>query len=94
MAEGRTEITRDLLSDRLSACYSGALHDTLRELGHTNCVLPSAIQPIDPTYKLAGQVFTMEGHLEPGLDGHETAAALDRVFGARSGRPRGPVPTA
>jgi 4-hydroxy-4-methyl-2-oxoglutarate aldolase len=72
VAEDRTNNPREPLSDRLAACYSGALHDTLRELGHTNCVLPNDIQPIDPTYKLSGQVFTVEGHLEPGLDGHET----------------------
>jgi 4-hydroxy-4-methyl-2-oxoglutarate aldolase len=60
------------LSERLANCYSGALHDTLRDLGRTNCVLPSAIRPLDPERKLAGRVFTMEGHLEPGLDGHET----------------------
>ena len=52
--------------------YSGALHDTLRELGYTDCVLPSDIAPLDSAHKLAGRVFTMEGHLEPGLDGHET----------------------
>ena len=62
----------DPLSERLSACYSGVLHDTLREMGRTNCVLPSAIEPLDPVHKLAGRVFTMEGHLEPGADGHET----------------------
>ena len=72
LPEKNTEQPSDALSDRLSACYSGALHDTLRELGHTNCVLPSDIKPIDPSYKLAGREFTMEGHLEPGLDGHET----------------------
>jgi len=72
LAANRTGDSADHLSARLSACYSGALHDTLRELGRTNCVLPSEIQPLDPTHKLAGRVFTMDGHLEPGLDGHET----------------------
>ena len=72
MAANRTGDSADHLSARLSACYSGALHDTLRELGRTNRVLPSEIQPLDPAHKLAGRVFTMDGHLEPGLDGHET----------------------
>ena len=72
MGEERAGATGDALSDRLGACYSGVLHDTLRELGRTDCVLPSDIQPLDPAHKLAGRVFTMEGHLEPGLDGHET----------------------
>ncbi|MEE8173311.1 MAG: RraA family protein [Alphaproteobacteria bacterium] len=70
--QDRIDRPAENLSERLSACYSGAVHDTLREMGRTNCVLPSAIQPLDPSHKLAGRVFTMEGHLEPGLDGHET----------------------
>ena len=72
MVENPTGNSADRISKRLSACYSGALHDTLRELGRTNCVLPSDIKPLDPSHKLEGRVFTMEGHLEPGLDGHET----------------------
>ena len=72
MAANRPGDSADHLSARLAACYSGALHDTLRELGRTNCVLPSDIQPLDPAHKLAGWVFTMDGHLEPGFDGHET----------------------
>ena len=62
----------DALVDRLAACYSGALHDTLRELGRTNCVLPHDILPLEPSHKLSGRIFTVAGHLEPGLDGHET----------------------
>lgn len=69
---GAVDFTNDPLSERLSACYSGALHDTLRELGRSNCVLPHDILPLDSSHKLAGRVFTVEGHLEPGLDGHET----------------------
>ena len=72
MAANRPGDSADHLSARLAACYSGTLHDTLRELGRTNCLLPSDIQPLDPAHKLAGRVFTMDGHLEPGLDGHET----------------------
>jgi 4-hydroxy-4-methyl-2-oxoglutarate aldolase len=30
------------LTARLEACYSGAVFDVLRDLGHANCVLPSA----------------------------------------------------
>ena len=65
MAANRTGDSADHLSERLSVCYSGALHDTLRELGRTNCVLPSDIQPLDPAHKLAGRVFTMDGHFDP-----------------------------
>jgi len=71
-AGGAVDYLNDPLTERLGACYSGALHDTLRELGRRNCVLPHDIVPLVPSHKLAGRVFTVEGHLEPGLDGHET----------------------
>jgi 4-hydroxy-4-methyl-2-oxoglutarate aldolase len=70
--DGAVDFINDPLTERLDACYSGALHDTLRELGRTNCVLPHDILPLEASHKLAGRVFTVEGHLEPGLDGHET----------------------
>lgn len=62
----------ELLTERLGACYSGAIHDTLREMGQRPYVLPHTILPLDPTHKLTGPAFTVEGHLEPGLDPHET----------------------
>ncbi|MGL4963785.1 MAG: hypothetical protein ACRC67_21320 [Inquilinus sp.] len=36
------------LTARLEACYSGAVYDVLRDLGHANCVLPRTILAIDP----------------------------------------------
>lgn len=65
-------MTTDAIADRLARCYSGAVFDALRELGHTRCTLPHEIKCIDPRLTVAGPVFTVTGHLEPGLDQHET----------------------
>lgn len=65
-------MTTASLTERLGACYSGAIHDTLREMGRRDVVLPNTIGPLDPAHKLAGPAYTVEGHLEPGLNGHET----------------------
>jgi regulator of RNase E activity RraA len=63
------------LSDRLEHCYSGAVYDVLRAMGHKNCVLPSTIRPLDPTKKLAGKVYTVSGHVDHSLDAHQTLLA-------------------
>ncbi len=60
------------LTDRLAACYSGILYDVLREMGHTRCVLPPEIRPLDESKILAGPAFTVRGRMEDGLSGHET----------------------
>ena len=54
----------DPLTKRLAACYSGAVHDVLRGMGHEAVVLPPAIKPLDPAWKLAGPVWTVSGHLD------------------------------
>jgi regulator of RNase E activity RraA len=62
----------DTWADRLAACYTGAVHDVLRAMGHGNCVLPPAIRLIDPTRKAAGRAFTVSGHIDHTLDPHES----------------------
>jgi regulator of RNase E activity RraA len=54
----------DPLTKRLAACYSGAVHDVLRGMGHDAAVLPPAIKPLDPAWKLAGPVWTVSGHID------------------------------
>ena len=49
------------LTERLSRCYSGAVYDVLRDLGHSACVLPRDIRAIDPGTRVAGPVFTLSG---------------------------------
>ena len=54
----------DRLTERLAACYSGAVHDVLRGMGRENVVLPPSIKPLDPATKLAGPVWTVSGHID------------------------------
>jgi 4-hydroxy-4-methyl-2-oxoglutarate aldolase len=52
------------LTERLGRCYTGAVHDVLRMMGHEEIVLPPAIKAIAPGTKLAGPVWTVSGHVD------------------------------
>ena len=52
------------LTDRLAQCYTGAVHDVLRMMGHDNIVLPPSIKAIAQGTKLAGPVWTVSGHID------------------------------
>jgi regulator of RNase E activity RraA len=60
------------LTDRLARCYTGAVHDVLRMMGHENIVLPPAIKAIAPGTKIAGPVWTVSGHVDRTKTRHET----------------------
>ena len=60
------------LTDRLAACYTGAVHDVLRTMGHERVVLPHDIKPLDPTRTLAGPAWTVSGHIDRTKTRHET----------------------
>ena len=62
-------------TERLSRCYTGVVHDIMRDDGHKNFTLPSSIRPSKNKYILAGQIFTMEGTVDQTLDHHETLLA-------------------
>lgn len=62
----------DNLADRLKNCYSGAVYDVLRAAGKPDQVLPPTLRPLDAASKLAGCIYTVSGHLDLGLDPHET----------------------
>ena len=62
----------DLLAARLMNCYAAAVHDVLRGMGHGRCVLPPSIKPLDPTKKLAGEIYTVSGHIDITRDPHDT----------------------
>ncbi|MDC0217131.1 hypothetical protein OAJ70_03310 [Pelagibacteraceae bacterium] len=62
-------------TERLSKCYTGVVHDIMRDDGHKNFTLPSSIRPSKNKYILAGQIFTMEGIADQTLDHHETLLA-------------------
>ena len=60
------------LTDRLARCYTGAVHDVLRMMGHDNIVLPPEIKAIAPGTRLAGPVWTVSGHIDRTKTRHET----------------------
>lgn len=59
-------------SARLEKAYSGAVYDVLRAQGYPNQALPASILPLERDSKIAGPVFTVEGHVSPSLDPHES----------------------
>jgi 4-hydroxy-4-methyl-2-oxoglutarate aldolase len=63
------------LAVRLEQCYSGVVYDVLRAMNYPNQVLPQSIRPLDVEAKLAGPVFTVSGHCQPNLEGHQTLLA-------------------
>ncbi len=65
----------DELTERLARCYTGAVHDVLRMMGHENIVLPPAIKSIAPGMKLAGPAWTVGGHLDRTKTRHDTLLA-------------------
>tara|TARA_B110000196_G_C21108536_1_gene646505 strand:+ start:455 stop:1108 length:654 start_codon:yes stop_codon:yes gene_type:complete len=65
----------DNFTDRLSKCYTGVIHDIMRDDGHKNFTLPPSIRPCKDKHVLAGQIFTMEGSVDQTLDHHETLLA-------------------
>ncbi len=71
----------DDLTTRLENCYTGAVHDVMRERGHVDFVLPREITPLLSDRKLAGPVYTVNGHMQPSADGHETLLAWTGLLG-------------
>jgi len=63
-SQGASQNAHDALAERLGACYTGAVHDVLRMMGHDNIVLPSDIKAIAPGTRLAGPVWTVAGHID------------------------------
>lgn len=52
------------LTARLRRCYTGAVHDVLRSMGIDRIALPHAIKAIAPGTRLAGPVWTVDGHID------------------------------
>jgi len=61
----------DTLRERLAACYTGAVHDVLRQMGHDDIVLPPGIKAIAPGTRLAGPVWTVAGHIDRTRSRHD-----------------------
>ena len=60
------------LTERLAHCYTGAVHDVLRSLGHDRFVLPPSIKAIAPGTRLAGPVWTVSGRIDRARTRDET----------------------
>jgi 4-hydroxy-4-methyl-2-oxoglutarate aldolase len=60
------------LTARLEKLYAGAVYDVLNEMGHADCVLPHGIVALKPGDRLAGQIHTINGKYELGMDRHDT----------------------
>ena len=61
----------ETLRERLAACYTGAVHDVLRQMGHDDIVLPASIKAIAPGTRLAGPVWTVAGHIDRTRSRHD-----------------------
>ncbi len=62
----------DMITKRLSKCYTGVVHDVMRAMGLRNFSLPHEIVPLMPEKLLCGPVFTIEGMVDETADAHET----------------------
>ena len=76
------------LTERLAKLYTGAVHDVLRAMGHGRCVLPHGIKALDPEKKVAGEVYTVSGHIDQTREAHDT---LVQWTGLLSKAPAGKV---
>jgi len=65
----------EALRVRLARCYTGAVHDVLRSMGHEHIVLPSDIKPMAAGMKLAGPVWTVAGRIDRSRTRDETLRA-------------------
>ncbi|MEY8828670.1 RraA family protein [Sedimentitalea sp. XS_ASV28] len=76
----------DKITERLSTCYSGVVHDILRAMGLRNFTLPHDITPLMPERTLCGPAFTIEGRPDDTADGHQTLLAWTGLLSkARAG---------
>jgi hypothetical protein len=73
------------ITERLSGCYTGVVHDVMRAMGLRDFTLPAEVRPLFPERRLAGPAFTVDGRVDPRADAHETLlwprdrAAAERV---------------
>lgn len=62
----------DPVTERLEQCYTGIIHDIMREMGYTDFTLPAEIAPTVPGQVLAGPVFTVKGRVAKEASAHDT----------------------
>ena len=62
-------------TERLSKCYTGVVHDIMRDMEYTNFTLPPEIKPCKNNHVLAGQIFTIEGEVDINQTHHDSLLA-------------------
>lgn len=62
----------DAITNRLSQCYTGVIHDVMRAMGLRDFTLPAELRPLFPEKRLAGPAFTIDGRVDPRADPHQT----------------------
>lgn len=60
------------ITGRLGSCYTGVVHDVMREMGCRNFTLPPELRPLVVDQPMCGPAFTIEGHLDDSADAHQT----------------------
>lgn len=70
------------LADRLEKAYSGIVFDVMRSMGHADCILPRTIQPLIPSKRVAGRIFTVNGKDAPEATEQETLLAWCKLLSA------------
>jgi 4-hydroxy-4-methyl-2-oxoglutarate aldolase len=60
------------LTERLSRCYTGVIHDVMRGMGLRDFTFPPELRPLVSDAPLAGPVFTVLGKVDPKADAHQT----------------------
>ena len=69
------------LGERLTRCYTAAVHDVMRRRGLTDFVLPPGIRSLSVGTRIAGPAFTLRGHVDPTIVPHDTYLAWTRFLG-------------
>ena len=62
-------------TEKLSKCYTGVVHDIMRDMDYKNFTLPPEIKPSKKNHVLAGQIFTIEGEVDKNQSHHESLLA-------------------
>jgi len=72
---------QESLSDRLTRCYTAAVHDVMRLHNLTDFVLPWEIRSLFPGKGVAGPAFTLRGRTGADIEPHDTYLAWTRFLG-------------
>ena len=69
------------ITERLAACYTGAVYDVMREMDYPNCVLPHDIRPLDDSKTLAGPIWTCSGRIDDAISDDDSLLSWTGLLG-------------